>query len=158
MNIEKVTYKDYSLCDPNFRQGIDLLVDGLIVQAAHCFELAYERVTYKDMHHNKYASFCGYARVLNGGDLGGLSLCREVARRELYDGDVFFNLAKAEWFFKARKRTINALREGLKVDFMHPGLRELRNALGVRKKAPIMFLPREHVLNNGLGKLLRKQD
>ncbi len=37
MNIEKVTYKDYSLCDPNFMQGIDLLVEGLIAQAAHCF-------------------------------------------------------------------------------------------------------------------------
>lgn len=156
MNIEKVTYKDYSLCDPNFMQGIELLVEGLIAQAAHCFELAYERVTYKDVYYNKYASFCGYARVLNGGNRGGLPLCREVARRELYDGDVFFNLAKAEWFFKARKRTVSALRDGLRVDFMHPGLRELRNALGVRKKAPIMFLPREHVLNNGLGKLLRK--
>jgi len=156
MNIEKVTYKDYSLCDPNFMQGIDLLVEGLIAQAAHCFELAYEQVTYKNVHYNKYASFCGYTRVLNGGDRGGLSLCREVARRELYDGDVFFNLAKAEWFFKARKQTVSALREGLRVDFMHPGLRELRNALGVRKKAPIMFLPRKHVLNNGLGKLLRK--
>jgi len=158
MNIEKVTYKDYSLCDPNFIKGIELLAQGGITQAAHCFELAYEQVKYQDVHHNKYASFCGYARVLNGGDRGGLSLCREVARRELYDGDVFFNLAKAEWFFKARKRTIGALKEGLKIDFMHPGLRELRNNLGVRKKAPIMFLPREHAFNNGLGKLLRKQE
>ena len=156
MDIEKVTYKDYSLCDPDFIEGIGLLAQGLTTQAAHCFELAYEKVTYHDIYHDKYASFCGYLRVLSRGDRGGLALCREVARSELYDGDVFFNLAKAEWFFKARKRTVGALRDGLEVDFMHPGLRELRDSLGARKRAPIVFLPRSHTLNNGLGKLFRK--
>ena len=156
MDIKKVTYKDYSLCDPSFTEGIELLAQGLIAQAAHCFELAYEKVTYSDIYHDKYASFCGYLRVLSGGDRGGLSLCREVARSELYDGDVFYNLARAEWYFKARKQTVSALRDGLKVDFMHPGLRELRKSLGVRKRAPIIFLPRTHALNNGLGKLFRK--
>jgi len=156
MNVEKVTYKDYSLCDLNFIKGVEFLAQGHIAQAAHYFALAHEQVTHQDIHYNRYASFCGYARVLNGGDRGGLSLCREVARRELYDGDVFFNLAKAEWYFKARKRTVGALKDGLRVDFMHPGLRELRNNLGVRKRAPIVFLPRAHALNNGLGKLFRK--
>lgn len=156
MDIEKVTYKDYSLCDTNFINGVEFLSLGLISPAAHSFELAYEQVKYQDIHHNKYASFCGYTRVLSGGDRGGLALCREVARNELYDGDVFFNLAKSEWYFKGRKRTIAALRDGLKVDFMHPGLRELRESLGVRKKPPIMFLPRGHLLNSSLGKLLRK--
>jgi len=156
MDIEKVTYKDYSTCDPNFINGVEFLARGLIAQAAHCFELAYERVNYRDIHHNKYASFCGYARVLSGGDRGGLSLCREVARNERYDGDVFLNLAKSEWFFKGRKRTVAALKNGLLVDYMHPGLRELRRSLGTRKRSPIIFLPRAHTLNNALGKLFRK--
>ena len=48
MNIEKVTYKDYSLCDANFIQGIELLAQNLIAQAAHCIELAYEQAKYQD--------------------------------------------------------------------------------------------------------------
>lgn len=155
MSVEKITYKDYSLCSPNFINGIEFLKRGMVVQASHCFELAYEQTSYSDIHYNKYASFCGYVRVLNG-DRGGLSICREVARNELYDGDVFYNLAKAEWCFKDRKRTVHALIQGMEVDYMHPGMREFRKDLGIRKKTAIGFLPRNHALNNKVGKLFRK--
>jgi len=155
MSSESVTYRDYSLCNPNFINGVEFLKRGMISQAGHCFEMAYEKISYKDLHYSKYASFCGYARVLNG-DRGGLSICREVARDELYDGDVFYNLAKSEWFFKDRKRTVETLHKGISVDHMHPGLCELRKELRVRKKVPIRFLPRDHTLNNMLGKLFRK--
>ena len=155
MNIETVTYTDYSLCNPNFINGIEFLRRGMVSQANHCFEMAYEQVSYNDAHYNKYASFCGYTRILTG-DRGGLSICREVARTERYDGDVFFNLAKSEWYFKNRKRTIDVLRKGLQVDDLHPGMQELRKSLGIRKRAAIVFLPRDHVLNNKVGKLFRK--
>ena len=155
MSSESVTYRDYSLCNPNFINGVEFLKRGMISQACHCFEMAYEKISYKDLHYSKYASFCGYARVLNG-DRGGLSICREVARDELYDGDVFYNLAKSEWFFKDRKRTVESLHKGMSVDRMHPGLCELRKELRIRKKTPIRFLPRDHTLNNIIGKLFRK--
>ena len=154
-NIESVTYKDYSLCNPNFINGVEFLKRGMFSQAGHCFELAYEKTSYNDIHYNKYASFCGYARVLNG-DRGGLSICREVARNELYDGDVFYNLAKSEWHFKDRKRTVDVLLQGGDVDYMHPGMRDLRKKINMRKKSAIGFLPRNNLLNNKLGKFLRK--
>jgi len=155
MSIEKVTYKDYSQCSPNFINGIEFLKRGMMAQAAHCFEMAYEQVSYKDLHYNKYASFCGYLRVLNG-DRGGLSICREVARNELYDGDVFYNLARCEWHYKDRKRTVMVLNHGLEIDGGHPGLREFRQSLGVRRKTLIPLLPRNNVLSNKIGKLFRK--
>ncbi|MCW9048100.1 MAG: hypothetical protein OQK46_08485 [Gammaproteobacteria bacterium] len=155
MSIQNVTYKDYSLCCPDFINGIEFLKRGMISQARHCFEVAYEQTTYRDVHYNKYASFCGYVRAL-AGDRGGVAICREVARNELYDGDVFFNLAKSEWHFKDRKRTVDSLIHGMEVDNMHPGMRELSAELRMRKKAAISFLPRNSALNNKLGKFFRK--
>ena len=155
MSLESVTYEDYSLCCPDFINGIEFLKRGMISQARHCFEVAYEQTSYSHMYYNKYASFCGYTRSL-GGDRGGVAICREVARNELHDGDVFFNLAKSEWHFKDRKRTVDALLLGTEVDNMHPGMRELSSRLRMREKAAIGFLPRNNLLNNKLGKLLRK--
>ncbi len=156
MDIENLTYSDYSLCTPNFINGIEFLKRGMISQASHSFEMAYEQTSYNDAHYNKYASFCGYTRVLNG-DRGGLTICREVARNEMHDGDVFYNLAKSEWHFKDRKRTVLSLKKGLKIDSMHPGMREFRNDLGVRKSTPIGFLPRNHGINNKVGRFFRKE-
>jgi len=155
MGMKQETYRDYSLCSPHFINGIEFLKRGMVSQASHCFEMAYEQVSYSDVHHNKYASFCGYARVLSG-DRGGLNICREVAMKELYDGDVFYNLAKTEWHLNDRKRTVEVIEKGLGVDDKHPGLRELRNNLGVRKPPIIRFLPRNNLINKKIGKLLRK--
>ncbi len=156
MDIEYVTYQDYSQCSPNFINGVEFLKRGMLSQASHCFEMAYEQIPYSDLHYNKYASFCGYARVLNG-DRGGLSICREVARSEMYDGDVYYNLAKSEWHFRNRKKTVDSLELGLGVDDKHPGLVEFRQSLGIRRKVILAPLPRNNALINKIGKLFRKQ-
>jgi len=155
VDIDHVTYRDYSQCSADFINGVEFLKRGMLVQASHCFEMAYEQVPYSDLHYNKYASFCGYTRVLNG-DRGGLSICREVARNEMYDGDVYYNLAKSEWYFKNRKRTIVSLDLGMGIDDKHPGLRDFRQSLGVRRKILIGPLPRNNILINKIGKLFRK--
>jgi len=121
----KVTDKDYSLCSPHFINGIEFLKRGMVGSASHCFEMAYEQVSYSDEYYNKCASFCGYARVLMG-DRGGLSICREVARNEFSDGDVFYKLAKSEWQYRDRKRTVKVLDKGLQVDVFHMGMQKLR--------------------------------
>ncbi len=127
----------------------------MISQARHCFELAYEQVSYNDLHYNKYASFCGYTRVLSG-DRGGLMICREVIVNELYDADIFYNLAKSEWVYKNRKRTVDALLKGLTVDSAHPGIKNLCRKMCLRKRSVIRFLPRDNALNSFIGRLFRK--
>jgi len=139
----------------NFINGVEFLKREMFSQAGHCFEMAYEKTSYSDADYNKYASFCGYVRVING-DRGGLSICREVARNEHSNGDIFYNLAKSEWHFKNRKRTVDSLMRGLKVDDAHAGICELCDELSMRKRKVIGFLPRNHAINNILGKLLRK--
>ncbi len=153
----QAVYEDFSACCNEFIDGVSHLKDRSIPQAIQSFQLAFDSVDRTDVYHNKYASYCGLARVLSGDQLG-LQLCRDAARNEIRDGDVFLNLARAEWFFKNRKQTIIALKKGLQVDNRHPGLRQMREQLGFRQRSPLPFLPRSHPLNHGLGKLLRKDN
>jgi len=150
----QVVYEDFSSCSNEFVEGIEHLKERAIPKAMQSFQQAYESVGRSDIYRNKYASYCGLARVLSG-DPSGLELCREAARSEIHDGDVFLNLARAEWFHKHRKNTVIALKKGLQIDNRHPGLRQMREQLGIRLRCPLPFLPRSHPLNHALGKLLR---
>lgn len=143
-----------SYCD-EFRVAIDLLTIQSTEKALHFFQLAYESVNQSDIYHNKYASYCGFVRLLCN-DIGGLELCREAARNEKRDADVFLNLARAEWHFRNRKKTIAALENGLQIDRRHPGILDMMQQLGVRKRKVLPLLDRNHKLNNFMGKLLRK--
>ena len=95
-------------------------------------------------------------RVIQG-DYGGLHLCRDAARSEYHDGDVFLNLARAEWFLKNRRRTIAAISCGLSIDKTHRGLRKMRKELGVRRRNPLPVLDRANCFNTMLGKIMRKK-
>ncbi len=138
-----------------FAEGLKLLKEESISQALLLFQHAYHRAPHDDLYHNKYASFYGLARVL-AGDESGLELCRSIARQEDFDGDVFLNLSYAEWHMKSRKRSIDALEQGLQVDRFHPGLNRLKQRLGERKRQPIECIPRNSFLNVALGKLSRR--
>ena len=150
----QAVYEDFSSCSNEFVEGIGHLKERAIPKAMQSFQQAYESVERSDVYRNKYASYCGLARVLSG-DASGLELCRDAAASEIHDGDVFMNLARAEWFFKNRKNTVIALKKGLQIDNRHPGLRQMREQLGVRQRSPLPFLPRTHPLNQALGKLMR---
>jgi len=153
---EQFVYGDLSHYSSDFKIGVGLFDIKSNEKALHHFQLAYESVNRSDIYHNKYASYCGLVRLING-DRGGLELCREVARNEIYDGDVFYNLARAEWRLRNRKKTIEALGKGLQIDNCHPGIHSMRKDLGVRKRVILPMLDRGHLINNSLGKLLRKK-
>ena len=146
---------DQHCCD--FLQGLEAFKKNAVTQALLSFQRAYECVPVDDFYHNKYASFCGLTRVLSGDD-SGLELCRDAASLEVMDGDVFLNLACAEWHMKSRKRAISVLERGLQIDQEHPGLNRFRSNVGVRTRTAISFIPRDSFLNNTLGRLARKSD
>ncbi len=151
----KYVYKDRSLFCDEFHLGLVHLEQESTVDALRCFQLAYESVKNSDTYHNKYASFCGVLRVMQG-DYGGLILCRDVARGEKKDGDVYFNLARAEWHRGSRKKTVEAIFNGLSVDARHYGLQQMQKDLGVRKRNPLPVLKRDNYLNATLGRIIRK--
>ncbi len=140
----------------DFVQGVIFLKEYSIPQALHNFQLAYDAVAYSDIYHNKYASYCGLARVLSG-DRAGAELCRDAVRQEKLDGDVFLNLAYVEWHMKSRKRSVKILQQGLAVDHKHLGLKKFQQHLGKRSRQVISFVSRDSFLNKMLGKLVRRK-
>lgn len=152
----QAVYEDFSACCDDFVEGVSHLKDRAMPKAVSSFQQAYESVDHADVYHNKYASYCGLARVLSG-DASGLGMCRQAAVNELHDGDVYLNLARAEWYYENRKAVIVALKKGLQIDNRHPGMRQMREQLGIRQRSSLPFLPRTHPLNQALGKLLRQK-
>ncbi len=150
----QAVYEDFSACCDEFVEGVSYLKDRAMPKAVNRFQQAYESVDRTDVYHNKYESYCGLARVLSG-DITGLEMCRHALKTELHDGDVYLNLARAEWFYGNRKATVVALKKGLQIDNRHPGLRLMREKLGIRNRSALPFLPRTHPLNYALGKLMR---
>ena len=109
-------------------------------------------------HHDQYnllLSGYGLARVMNG-DKNGLLLCREAASNEVFDGDVFLNLACAEWYCDNRKRAIDAIRHGIKIDADNERLNRACAKLDCRVRCCFNFLPRGHRLNRLFGRLFRR--
>jgi hypothetical protein len=104
--------------------------------------------------YNRAASYLGLAQVLND-NRNGLVLCRDVASSEVLDGQVFLNLAAAEWHSMNRKRAIDALYRGSKIDRDHPQLKRAVQLADSRKHPVFKFLPRSHPFNRFFGRLLR---
>ena len=123
--------------------------------AERAFKLALDSV---DEHHDQYnsiLSYYGLAQVLIS-DKNGLLLCRDAASNEVFEGDVFLNLACAEWASDNRKRAVDAIRHGVKIDADNKQLNRACAKLDCRKACCFSFLPRAHKLNRLVGRMLRR--
>lgn len=111
-----------------------------------------------DEHNELYSSvlsYFGLSQVLIS-QKNGLLLCRDAASNEVFEGDVFLNLACAEWHCNNRRRAVDAIRHGVKVDTDHEQLSRASAKLDRRKICCFGFLPRNHKLNNFFGRLRRR--
>ncbi len=133
--------------------------DALEVQdyraAERAFKIALDSIDEDDDGHNSVQSYYGLSQVLNS-NKNGLLQCRDAASNEMSDGDVFLNLACAEWESKNRKRAIDAVRHGIKIDAAHAQLNCACAKLDCRKKCCFSFLSRNHKLNRLIGRLMRR--
>ena len=112
-----------------------------------------------DEHHESYnlvESYLGLAKVLTNDD-SGLLMCRDAFSDETDDGDVYLNVACAEWHSGHRKRAIDAINKGLAIQQDHKRLQAVVAMLEERKRCVINFLVRDHPINKILGRLLRRQ-
>ena len=151
----KAVYKDCNACCKNFSDGIEFLQRRALEDASRSFQLACESVSISHSFRNKYISYLGFSQLLSG-DIDGIKLCRQAAKQEHRDGDVFLNLARAEFLLESRRRTVIALELGLEIDSQHEGLLLMRSRLGIRKRKPLPFLHRAHPVNIKLGCFMRK--
>lgn len=139
----------------SFDKGCDALKGEDFKAAEHNFRNALNSVHEGHQLYNKIASFYGLAQVLIE-DPNGLLLCRDVASSEANDGDVFLNLACAEWHSDNRERAIDAVARGRAIDAGHIQLERAGQLLDSRRAHVIPYLPRQHILNRMLGRLVRR--
>ncbi len=82
-----------------------------------------------------------------------LELCRAAAREEFYNPEMYRNLAQVHLAFGFKAEGIRYLRRGLMIDPANEPILEDLRRLGVRRKPPLGFLPRRHVVNRWIGML-----
>ena len=123
--------------------------------AERAFKIALESVGEHDEQYNSVLSYYGLSQVLNS-NKNGLLLCRDAASNEVFQGDVFLNLACAELQSNNRKRAVDAIRHGVKIDADNTRLKRACARLDCRRKCCFTFLPRSHKLNRFFGRLLRR--
>ena len=138
-----------------YDNGIRALKSGDYRAAEREFSECLKSIDEAHELYNRVASYYGLCQVLVGNP-GGLLLCRDAGGSEVLDGRVFLNLAIAEWRSGNRKRAIDCLHRGCKIDSSHAKLKEARGLIDKRKKSVLNFLPRNHFLNRTLGRLFRR--
>ena len=121
------------------------------------FKKVLETIDEHNEQYNNVLSHYGMLQVLNSNN-NGLLLCRDAASNEISDGDVYLNLACAELHSDNRKRAIDAIQHGIKIDENHQQLNRACVKLDCRKKCCFGFLPREHWLNRQFGRLFRRPE
>lgn len=83
----------------------------------------------------------------------GIKLCEHGVKRQFYEAENYYNLARARLLLDDRSRAVRVLQKGLRMDPRHAGLLRLRRELGVRKQPVLRFLSRSNPLNRALGRL-----
>jgi hypothetical protein len=138
-----------------YKKGREALKAGDYKGAVRDFDTVLKDMEDHQDKYNNVVSYLGLSQVLIS-NRNGLLLCRDAASSENQDGSVFLNLACAEWYCMNRKRAIDAIRLGCKIDSENAQLKRALTLLDVRKKSLLGFLPRDHSLNRILGRLFRR--
>ena len=140
-----------------YENGIDAIKAEDYPGAVRDFQECLTSIDEHHDHYNKVTSYLGLSQVLTNNP-NGLLLCRDAGSSEVLEGRVFLNLAIAEWRSGNRKRAIDALHRGCKIDAEHAQLKEARALIDKRKKPVLDFLPRDHVINTFLGRFFRRKE
>jgi len=139
-----------------YQNAKDALKAGDYKAAERAFKNMLDSLDKYDGQYNSVLSNYGLTQALNA-NKNGLLICRDAASNEVLDGEVFLNLACAEWHCNNRKRAVDAVRRGVKIDPDHTQLNHACAKLDCRKKCCFSFLPRGHKLNRLFGRLRRRQ-
>lgn len=138
-----------------FEKGYSALEAKDYKAAERGFSKAMKSIDENHDRYNRLASFLGLAQVLTA-NRNGLLLCRDAASSEALEGDVFLNLACAEWHAENRERAVDAIIRGRKIDADHEQLVKACMLLDSRRRVFFPFLEREHLLNQLLGRIMRR--
>jgi tetratricopeptide (TPR) repeat protein len=136
----------------DFREGMQFFEVGNYDVALEFFTEVANLVGRDDGQYNVYRSWLGLTQAMQG-QRGGLVLCRLAAKEEAREGEVFFNLARAEFRIGDVDKALRALEQGHRVSPDHTGIHDMLARLDRRRDPAIPFLSRNNVLNRLIGKL-----
>lgn len=143
--------------DQNFQLGQLYLREGRMDEAHSCFQKALEKAYKENIKIPvKLVSFYGLtlALALNR-RREGLELCQTAVAMSP-KADYYWNLGRAYIACGHKPKAIRALKQGLKMDRGHMGIRIELKRFGRRRRPPLILLSRKHILNRYLGMALRK--
>lgn len=150
-------YTDLPEFDEIFMAGFEFFEKEKYYEALSIFLQGDREKGAKGGYHIKYQSFIGLCQVLSG-DCSGLNVCRKLSIDECFDGDIFCNLAIAEYQLNHRKQAFKALEKGMAIDENHSGLPILFAHMDTRKEPPLSFLSRNNFLNVFIGKIAHRNE
>jgi len=141
-----------------FSEGLTFLRNNRLVEASNAFK----RAVKEDSGNVRYLSYYGLTVALFEEDIPrAISLCRASIEHTPFDPELYFNLSRVYHLAGQRVMALKTLREGLGYENDSPLLLMALRRMGVRRRPPLIFLPRKHPLNKIIGKLtykLRKPD
>lgn len=138
----------------SYRRAKEALKAQDYKMAERAFELTLDSIDENHHEYNLVQSFYGLTQVMSTNKHGVLR-CRDAAGEEIKNGDTFLILACAEWSSNNRKRAIDALQYGIKIDPNHKLLIRA-SSLECRKQWCISFLSRNHKINCWIGRIMRR--
>lgn len=135
--------------EEHHRRGLALLEAGHGPEGFEHLSRAY----LSDPQSARYRSSYALALALVRGQfLAAVDLAKAAIRQEFYNPDLYLNLARIYLSFEFKAEAVRFLRRGLMVDPENERVQRKLAELGVRRRPPIRFLPRGHVLNRVLGR------
>lgn len=145
-------YSDLPEFDQDFMNGFESFDNKRFDEAIEHFSSGIKIAGRKSASFNKYLAFIALCQVLTK-DCSALNTLRELANQDCYDGDIFCNLAIAEFVSKHRRRAFSAIDKGLNIGSDHDGLAILYEMFDTRRAPTLPFLTRDNPLNIALGKV-----
>lgn len=137
----------------------DLCRQGHFVQACHLLEDTACRKEF-DLSApwgSRFRSFYGLALAMAYGQVSrGERLCKEALEADKLDPDLVHNLGLVYLRCRRRDLAFNAFRDIKRFFPNHPPTLATVEQLGVRRKPPIPFLSRSHLLNKYAGIVLHR--
>ena len=140
----------YASAQEHFRLGREDLHEEALDRALAHFRAAHRL----DPGSAQYRSFYGLVLgICERRWEQALELCRSAAREEFFDPIHYLNLARLHLAFGFKAEGRRLLKRGLMIAPDHEEIVTALRHMGMRRRPPLGFLPRENVLNRWLGKL-----
>jgi hypothetical protein len=139
---------------PELRKGMDLVEKGELARAYQFFQSFSE----KEKNNPVAISFLGYLTAsFQQRPYQGLELCLESVKADKEDPLIYLNLARVYIQLNDRYHAVQAIQHGLKYRHspFRANLMNFYRFIGIRQKAVVPFLHRNHPINKFVGKMMR---